>query len=64
MECDEWLKNKKVTINLKNTENNNCFQYAITAAFNYEKINKNPQRISKINPFIDNYNWNNIEFPS
>ena len=25
---------------------------------------KNPQRISKIKPFIDQYNWNEIEFPS
>ena len=24
----------------------------------------NPQRISKIKPFIDQYNWNEIDFPS
>ena len=30
-----WIKNKGVTINPKNTKNNNCFQYAITAALNY-----------------------------
>ena len=29
-----WIKNKKVTINPKNTKNNNCFQYAITAVLN------------------------------
>ena len=23
-----------------------------------------PQRISKINPFIDQYNWKDIQFPS
>ena len=28
----EWLHNKGVIINTKNTKNNNCFQYAITAA--------------------------------
>ena len=28
------------------------------------KINKHPQRVSKIKPFIDQYNWNNIDFPS
>ena len=34
----EWIENKKVTINPKNTKNNNCFQYAITAALNYRNI--------------------------
>ena len=23
-----------------------------------------PERISKIKPFIDHYNWNEIDFPS
>ena len=27
-------------------------------------IEKNPQRISKIKPFIDQYNWKEIDFPS
>ena len=27
-------------------------------------MRKDPQRISKIKPFIDNYNWKDIEFPS
>ena len=31
----EWLHNKGVTINPQNTKDNNCFQYAITAALNY-----------------------------
>ena len=29
------VKNKGVTINPKNNKDNNCFQYAITAALNY-----------------------------
>ena len=29
---------------------------------NIDKINKDPQRISKIKPFIDQYNWKDIEF--
>ena len=28
------------------------------------KINRDAQRISKIKPFIDQYNWNDIDFPS
>ena len=34
----EWIKNKGVTINAKNTKDNNCFQYAITAALNHQNI--------------------------
>ena len=64
IESPEWLHNKGVTINLKNTKDNNCFQYAITAALNYRNITNNRQRISKIKPFINNYNWTDIEFPS
>ena len=59
----EWIKNKGVTINPKNTENNNCFQYAITAALNHQNIGHHPERISKLKPFINNYNWKDIEFP-
>ena len=64
IESPEWLKNKGVTINPKNTKNNNCLQYAITAALNYQNINCHPERISKIEPFINNYNWKDIEYPS
>ena len=63
IDSPEWLKNKKSIINPKNNDNK-CFQYAITLALNYDKINRNPQRISKIKPFIENYNWKDIDFPS
>ena len=63
IDSPEWLKAKRATINPKN-KNNKCFKYAITVALNNEKIGKNPQRITKIKPFIDTYNWNNIKFPS
>ena len=59
-----WIKNKKVTINTKNTKDNNCFQYAITAALNYQNISHHSERISKLKPFIDNYNWDNVDFPA
>ena len=59
----EWLKAKRATINSKNKDNE-CFKYAITAALNHEKIERNPQRITKIKPFIDTYNWKDIKFPS
>ena len=43
IESSEWIKNKGVTVNPKNTKNNNCFQYAITAGLNYQNINHNPE---------------------
>ena len=62
MDSTESLKNKKATINPKNN-NNNCFQYALTVALNYQNIKKDQRRISKIKPFIDQYNWKEIKFP-
>ena len=59
----KWLKNKKATINPKNDDDDNCFQYALTIALNRKKIGKDPQRILKIKPFIGLYNWKNINFP-
>ena len=63
IDSPKWLKNKKATINPKNNDNN-CFQYALTAAVNYQNIEKNPQRILKIKSFINRYNWREIDFPS
>ena len=59
----EWLKNKKATINPKNNDDK-CFQYALTVALNYKQIKKDPQRVSRIMPFIDRYNQKEIDFPS
>ena len=59
----KWLKNKKSMINPKNNDYK-CFQHAVTLALNLDKINKNSQRISKIKPFIEEYNWKVIDFPS
>ena len=63
IDSSEWIKNKKSTINPKNNDYK-CFQYAVTVSLNHDKINRDPQRISKIKPFIDQYNWNDIDFPS
>ena len=57
------LKDKKSTRNPKNNDDK-CFQYAITLALNLDKIKKDPQRVSKIKPFIEKYNWEDIDFPS
>ena len=63
IDSPKWLKDKKSTINPKNNDHK-CFQYAVTLALNPDNINKHHQRISKIKPFIDQYNWKDIDFPS
>ena len=63
IDSPKWLKDKKSTINPKNNDDK-CFQYAVTLALNLDKIKKDPQRVSKIKPFIEKYNWEDINFPS
>ena len=63
IDSPKWLKDKKSTINPKNSDDK-CFQYAVTLALNLDKIKKDPQRVSKIKPFIEKYNRENIDFPS
>ena len=57
------MKNKKSTINPKNNDYK-CFQYAVILALNLDKLNSHSKRISKIKPFIEQYNWKDIDFPS
>ena len=55
------VKKERTTINPKNNDDT-CFQYAVTVASNYQNIKCNPERISKIKPFIDQYIWKKINF--
>ena len=64
IKSERWLEEKQATINPQNKKDDKCFQYPLTAALDYEKINNNRHRISKIKPFIDQYNRNEIDFPS
>ena len=63
IDSPKWLKDKKSTINPKNNDDK-CFQYAVTLALNLDKIKKDQQRVSKIKPVIEKYNWEDIDFPS
>ena len=62
IDSPKWLKDKKSTRNPKNNDHK-CFQYAATLPLNFDNINNHPEKISKIRPFIDQYNWKDIEFP-
>ena len=63
IDSPKWLKDKKSTINPKNNDDKS-FQYAVTLALNLDNIDNHPERISKIKPFINQYNWKDIDFPS
>ena len=56
----EWLRSKKESI----TNEDNCFQNALNDSLDYQRIKKDPQRISKLKPYINQYNWKDIKFPS
>ena len=62
IDSPKWLKDKKSTINPKNNYHK-CFQYAVTLALNLDNIDNHPERISKIKPFINQYNRKDIDFP-
>ena len=54
---------QKGIINNYNNYNNN-FQNALDDALIYQTIESNPQRISKLNPYINKYNWEGINCPA
>ena len=60
IESFEWLRNKIATINPQNNEDKR-FQYPITVALNHQNIGNKPERISNIKPFINQYNWKDID---
>ena len=60
----DWIKDKQAAINPINKKYNKCFQYAVTVALNHEETEKYSERITKIKPFINKYNWEGINFPS
>ena len=51
IDSPERCKNKKVTINPQNNDDN-YFQYVLTVTLNHQNTEKNPQRISKIKPLL------------
>ena len=40
------------------------FSICSNCALNYEKIKWNTERVSNIKPFINKYNWKEINYPS
>ena len=61
IETPKWIKSKKATINCHNKKGNKCFQYAVANALNYDKIGENHYRVSKVKPFVDQYDWAGVK---
>ena len=55
----ERLRSKKESI----ANEDNCFQNALDDSLDYQRIKKNPQRISNLNAYINQYNWKDVKFP-
>ena len=55
-----WLRGKKETI----ISGDNDFENALNDALNYQNIETHPERISKLKPYINKYNWKGIDFPA
>ena len=58
----EWVALKRSVLNLNNNDNK-CFQYSVTLYLYHEQIGRTYCRISKIKLYINNFNWENINFP-
>ena len=57
----DWISSKKVVINPKNEETEECFKWAIIMALHHEGIGNDLQRISKLREFEGDYNWRGLE---
>ena len=62
VETPMCIKSKKAVLNPKDNDNKS-FQYSITLSLYYKEIGNNFNRITKIKPSINNFNWNTINFP-
>ena len=54
-------KKQKTTINSINKKGNKYFLYAVTVTLNHEETGKNPERITKIKPFLNKYKIMNLK---
>ena len=60
LKLPDWLASKKAIVNPHN-DDEECFKWSVIAA---EKVGmKDPQRVSNLRKFMDNYDWSGLEFP-
>ena len=56
----DWLARKKAIVNPHNNDEE-CFKWSVIAAENAGM--KDPQCVSNLRKFMDNYDWSGLEFP-
>ena len=57
-----WIASKKAVINPQNTDEE-CFKWAVIASLHHEETDSHPERITKLQCYEDQYNWQGLEFP-
>ena len=62
IELPEWLAIKKAVINPKNKDKE-CFKWAVIVSLHHGEISDYPERIAKLQPFAERYNWKGLKFP-
>ena len=40
-----------------------CFKWAIIAAMKWEEVGNNPERVSKLKKYEEEFDWSGLEFP-
>ena len=56
----DWLARKKAIVNPHN-DDDECFKWSVIPVENAGMTD--PQRVSNLRKFMDNYNWSGLEFP-
>ena len=59
LNCSWWLRAKKESIINDDAD----FEHALDDALDYQTIERNPERISKLKHYINKYNWKEMDFP-
>ena len=59
-----WLDKKQKATRNPIIKKDKWLEYNVKITLSYEEIKKDPQRITKIKPFINKYTWEGINFPS
>ena len=57
----DWIARKKVIINPQN-DDEECFKWAVITASKWMGIKFNPERVSNLRKFVDNYDWSGLKF--
>ena len=59
----DWIVSKKAVINPKNENDEECFKWAVIAGLDHKEIGKDPQRISNLTRFANNYDFSGLKYP-